>query len=297
MEGAAKSKQVKFKEADKGGGPNTVPTTVAPNAVSMAGGPEGADRNPGDLKATATRQRGVVDEQFPTDALTRKSEKDVLMTEKLQLQKESEQAGTPGITPFGKLIAEKEDFQWLANLREEEAAADFQQWFATNFDHMSPEEKQYAREILPEFYAQRVALLKKDIALASKVAELKLLGIQDKNDLMLQYALESGVLDTNRIKNILNPEEARQAQVKSFRNTHFRRGLLNPRRLPRGDWGTNSRKTNAESAISTKLTGAEQLGVEKGFSAYDPGLSGLRSDPSWEGRAQWGQLLNTARNN
>lgn len=298
MEGGGKAKQVKFVEADKASGPNEIPTTVSPNAVLMAGGKDGADRPAGDLKNTETRQRGAVDEQFPTDALTRSSKKDVLMTEKLQLQKKSEELGTPGITPFGKLIAEKEDFAWLRGIREEEAEADFQQWFATNFDHMSPEEKQYAREILPEFYAQRVKQLKKDISLASKVAELKLLGIQDKEDLMLQYALESGVLDVNRIQNLLNPEKAYKAQQSKRRNFLFRRGLLNPRRLPRGDWGPRTRKDNADAALSTKLTGAEKLGIgDRGFSAYTPGLSSSNQVPEWEGRSQWNQLMTTAREN
>lgn len=141
--------------------------------------------------------------------------------------------------------------------------------------------------------------LKKDLSLAGKVAELKLLGIQDKEDLMLQYALESGVLDVNRIQNLLNPEAAARARNADARNRKFRRGLLNPRRLPRGDWGLNSRETNAQGALSTKLTGAERLGVDRGFSAYTPGLtSASRADnPSWEGRAQWKQLMETAREN
>lgn len=300
MEGGTKTKQLKFKEADKALGPNDIPTTVSPNAVLMAGGKDGAPRADGDLKATDTRQRGAVDEQFPTDALTRSSKKDVEMTEKLQLQKESEDAGRAGMTPFGKLIADREDFAWLRGLREKEAEADFQQWFATNFDHMSPEEKQFAREILPEFYAQRVTQLRKDLSLASKVAELKLLGIQDKKDLMLQYALESGLVDVDRIKHILNPEAADRAREVAHRNRVFRRGLLNPKRLPRGDWGASLRAANATEAVNTALTGAETLGIgNNGFSAYTPGLtsSAVPDNQSWEGRAQWGQLLDTARNN
>jgi hypothetical protein len=133
--------------------------------------------------------------------------------------------------------------------------------------------------------------LKKDLSLAGKVAELKLLGIQDKEDLMLQYALESGVLDVNRINNLLNPEAAAKARDNMYRQMKFRRGLLNPRRLPRGDWGTHSRKANAEEALNTKLTGAERLGVDRGFSAYTPGLSGDVRNVNWEGRAHWNQLL------
>lgn len=92
-----------------------------PEQLQMAAGPKGTERTDAQLRATELRAPGVVDEQFPTNALTSSDPRDRLISEKLQLSKD-----TPGVTPFGQLIASDSDFHWLQQKREKEAEANFQ---------------------------------------------------------------------------------------------------------------------------------------------------------------------------
>lgn len=236
-----------------------MPHTVEPEQVSMLGGQDGVARTDQELKNTPLRSRTATDEQFPTADLQQTSEEDALMVEKLQLQPE------PGISVFGKLIAKDSDFEWLRRKKEQDAEASFQQWFASNFDKMSAEQKKMARELFPDFYSQRLKLVDKNLDVMKRLARLKIEGPKDKNDLILLYAMESGLLDSNAMENLLHPERARQAQDANERRQRYGRGLLNSNRLRAGDYGTQSRKLNAQG-----VTGRANIGDawQVPFSAY-----------------------------
>lgn len=273
---------------------NAIPQTLAPDAVAMAAGQDGAERAQ-DINDIPVRQPDTVAEQFPTDGLTRqKTEEDVLMEEKLAMVDDE------GVTPFGKLIAEDRDFKWLQSMREQEAEADFMQWFATNFDMWGPAQKALAQKLWPDFYAQRESLIGKKLKLMKKIAKIKLNGPKTKKDLQLLYALEAGFIDGEELENLLHPERAAAAKDLQERQANYRRGLLNPRARPRGDWGWNTRETNSKGIATGKMRGEPyKLGVNggKGFSAYTPGLNESSESEAWEGFSQFQQLLRTARKN
>lgn len=263
MSGSRK-KLVQFEAADKAKGKdNKIPTSVAPDAVQMPSGPDGAERTAAAFSETELRQRDATDEQFPTAALNRSDEGDVVQSMKLELQKGQE----PGITPFGQLIASDSDFKWLQKKRDQEAEADFQAWFAQNFDKMSPEQKKMARELWPDFYQQRLELLDKDLDLLRRIARQNVTGIQSKEDLLLQYALEAGFIDGDRLENLMHPEKAEHRRDDKLRQASYVRGLMNPKRLPAGN-NFNNRSDNSMSATGrAKAAGAASLGISTGFHA------------------------------
>jgi len=211
-----------------------------------------------------------VDEQFPTSGLQDSDPRDEIMSAKLAVQDKDH----PGITPFGQLLAKDSDFEWLRKKREIEAYANFQAWFAQNFDKMSPPQKEMAKKLFPRFYQERLRQLERTVQLQHKLAKLKLLGPEDANDLMLQYAAEAGFIESDPLHNILHPEEAAKQKSLASRRQRYARGLLNPRRLARGDWGTGKRQENAEAIfgegrIPGKDNAAYNLGVgNAGFSAF-----------------------------
>lgn len=235
---------------------------TAPNAVSFVP-PER------DLSQVAPRDRDAMDEQFRSEAYQTKDARDELMTAKLQLQEE----GQPGVTKFGVLQAKDEDFEWLRKKREQAEYANFSQWFAENFDKMDPAQKKLAKEMFPQFYRERLERLNKDAHLATKLAQLKLLGAHCKDDLILQYAAESGYIPADPLEHILHPERAKSIKAQSDKQARFGRGLLNPRRLVTGDYGLLGRKYNAETLTGRALPdsawqrGAPGTGV--GFSSYN----------------------------
>lgn len=282
----AKKKHVKVKDLTK---------TAGPNAVNMAAFVERPDNK--SIDEQPLRDNAVVDEQFPTDALGQETEEDVLMTEKLQLQKEFQEAGKPGVTPFGVLQAKDSDFQWLQKKREQEIEANFQAWFAQGYDRATPEQKKIARELYPEFYAQRMRYLDKQIELQRDIARIKLEGPKTKEDMILLFSIEAGFIDGEPLKHILDPEAAEKAKAKEEQQLRFRRGLLNPRRLPRGDWGTKTREINAQSLTGKKSAGlyggtpAYRLGTTVGQTSY--GFSAFGDiDEKQEMAVQWSRLKN-----
>lgn len=283
-------KTVTFEAADKAkGSENKIPTSVAPSAVSMAGGKDGAERTQAQFQALPLRDRDATDEQFPTDALTKSDPRDEIMTAKLQLQQDpTTKASTPGITPFGVLTASDSDFEWLRQKRDTEAEANFQQWFASNFDKMGPEQKAVARKLWPKFYEERLALLDKDLDLLRRLARQNITGIETKQDLLLQYAKEAGYIDTDRLNNLMHPEKAMYAQNKTVRQALFKRGLLNPRRKPHGH-NNYARDLNAKDMENrTAIPFAAKLGV--GTDGFN--VQGVKNYGDEQKAQNWGLLGN-----
>lgn len=259
-----KSEKLKLKEDDVAG-KGDIPTQHDPNAIAMGAGEDGEERTQEEFQELPLRDRNAVDEQFPTAALQHKEKDDAMRFAKLQLQDEE----NPGMTPFGMLIAKDEDFKWLQRLREKEAEANFQQWFATNFDKMSPEQKQMARDLYPDFYQQRLKLLSKDLDLIKRIAALNVHGIRNAEDLKLQYAIEAGYIEMERLENIMHPEKAILAQQRAGAQAKFVRGLFNPKRLPRQVDLRWNRPANSQRNMNRNAPAyASNLGWgQEGFSA------------------------------
>lgn len=250
----------------------------APNAIVQPAGKDGGPRTEAQFKAAPLRSESDVAEQFPAD-FSRKGDatQDTRMMAKLELQKASQDAGKPGVTPFGVLTASDTDFEWMQSLREHEAEVNYDAWFASWFDRASPAQKEIALKLDPGFAERRARLLDEDLDLARKIVRLKIFGPQTQDDLILQYACEAGFIDADRIEHLLHPERAQKAQEKEANQSRYVRGLLNPRRFPRGDWGQRKRETNAQKLMGKDAaafgpTPAYQLGTTvggepRGFSA------------------------------
>src|SRR6187399_669404 len=58
-------------------------------------------------------------------------------------------------TPWVRMNVTESDFAWLRKKREAEAEANFVNWFACNFDVMTNEQKQMAKDLYPQFYMRR----------------------------------------------------------------------------------------------------------------------------------------------
>ena len=191
---------------------------VAPDQVSL----EPLVARPPKNEVTL-RQPGVVDEQFPTGDLGAKEKMDRVEMAKLRLQDPS----NPGVTPFGRLQARDEDFKWL--LRKEAAVeqANFELWFAQNFDHMSPAEKKRARELFPKFYEARNRQLKKNTETIARLAMIKINGVESMDDLYTLYLAETGRLNLDNLSNVLSPSHVPLQSAYQQQQT-FERGLHNP---------------------------------------------------------------------
>jgi hypothetical protein len=255
-------KTVTFTASDGSKSKVVIPQTPNPNAVAMAGGENGQERDAGGPKSLPeTEIRTGIDEQFATGDLIKPDKRDALLAAKLDLQTDPKQ---PGVTPLGVLQAKDEDFELIMSKRDQEVEANFQQWFATYFDRASPEEKEWARTAFPSFYQQRLNKLRRDVVELGKNAELKLMGIRTQEDLFRQYAIENGYIDPDPLAHIMNPEAAERAKTAGTRQALFQRGLLNPRRLVRGDTGRFNREDQAKQMVGRKMP----------YEAFNAGING-----------------------
>ena len=261
-------KEVKFMASDKSASNvkkkmDQIHTEAAPDQTVVAGLEDGRGNALDPTDGTnKPRQQGVMDVQFPTDELTDHDPRDRIMAEKLALADKS------GVTPFGRLVASDSDFDWLDRKRQKEDEANFQTWFAQNYDYMAPEQKAVARRLWPNFYEQRQKMLERNVKLQQKIAELKLHGPQSKEDLMLQYAIESGYIPADPLENILHPEKTLEVQKREFRQATYVRGLLNPKARTTRGGTSHSRSHNA--AVLTDFASSNVPGM--------PAYSGTRGN-------------------
>lgn len=257
-----------------------------PDQIQVAAGDRAVD-----LEDVKPRTPGVMDEQFPTAALTEYDPRDKEMTARLALQDPKQ----PGYTPFGKLIARDQDFKWLQDKQAAAEVADFERWFAQEFDLMDPAQKQRAKELYPEFYKARKKLLKIQAKNLQNLARIKLEGISSFKDLQTTYLAETGRLDLGPLQHILHPEYPRSMDEKTAKKS-FVRGLANPflvfgkeaypattksRRLRAQDWEERDfPKSNAKLGIEGVgfppfKGGDADEGDEQWFQALSKGIAGL----------------------
>ncbi len=250
---------------------------MQPDQVSMA---IANDRTPEQLDRTAPRTAGVMDEQFPTAGLTSYDKRDKVMEAKLALQKE----GEVGVTPFGKLEATDADFKWAQKKQATVEAANFQKWFAKEFDLMSPAQKKRAKELYPEFYAQRKKLLKQQTKNLYDLTRIKLEGIESREDLMKTYMAETGRLDLGPLQNLMHPEQGVGSEA--LNQSRFHRGLANPflvfgkEALPANQ---HTRFDQAKNFANRYSTGAPQaLGLgDQGFPPFKDTIKTNQGDAAW----------------
>jgi hypothetical protein len=267
---------------------------MAPEQVNM----RDVTGRPKELAATAPREAGVMDEQFPTDSLLAKDARDRVTEAKLQLQT----PGQVGYTPFGKLEAKDSDFEWYQRKAAAVEVANFQAWFAKEFDRMSPADKKRAKELYPEFYRQRKKLLKQQTKNLFELARLKLEGVQDMDDLKTQYMAESGRLDLGPLQNLLHPEQVFSRQNpeandrRDYAQAKFQRGLLSPFRVfgaeatgtfdMSNQWdGQSTRYAQSQNYQASTAGTGRKLGLKYGFPPFG------NVDPVEEQDAQWWQKL------
>lgn len=254
-----------------------------PNAVVMPVRRTGPSQDPGAYLRDADQPA----EQFATASLQDKSskKKDAEMSMRAVLSAEAQRAQAPmGYTKFGQMQVTDADLQWMKKKAEEAEKANFQQWFAQEFDRMSPADKNVAKKLYPEFYAERKRLLKKQAKNLAHLARIKLTGPENFKDLMITYLAESGRLDVGPIENLLHQEQFQHIESNSVR---FKRGLLNPVALQRGAPANEQQRVQSARAWGgagyNPLPGNYQRGFESGFPPVGAGSSNIPSSVnSWQ---------------
>jgi len=239
---------------------------------------------------------GTMDEQFPNAELGAPDKRDREMAAKLSLQ----QPGQPGYTAFGKLEAKDSDFEWFQKKAAAAEEANFQAWFAEEFDHMNPAMKKRAKELFPQFYAQRMKTLDKNAETLKKLWRIRLEGVQDFSDLQLKYLADSGRIHlpfaAERFEDYPAGTAARRSETE---NINFVRGLLSPFKVfgPQASVAGESdlivRTADRSRAFGGQPAGPSgvSFGLSRGFPSFG-GTQAQQGDADWYRKLSsvtWGQ--------
>lgn len=152
-------------------------------------------------------------EYFPTAYLSAADERDLMMQTRLQLGNE-----------LGQQQFKEQDAEWLLKKIRAAKDADFQAWFAKNYDKSSVTAKAWGREVFPEYYKQRLATLDINLDTLRKLARIKIRGVETPEDVALQYAADQGLLPMEQLQNILHGGGETGVATQQAR---FQRGLFN----------------------------------------------------------------------
>lgn len=140
----------------------------------------------------------------------------------------------------------------------------------------------------------RVQLLEKNIRLLERIAKLKVLGAQDRKDVLLQYAISSGYIPADPLETILHPERSEAQETEKARVARYNRGLMNPRARRRdNDNITRTNQDGQTEAYSERVYNASRIADRNpGLEAGIPSVAGTQYGGFY---SSYQNLLNTLR--
>ena len=130
-------------------------------------------------------QGGAVAAQFPKkfDARDRMDDE---MNMKMQLM------DGQGMTPFGQVYYDERVGKWLERKSATAESANFDSWFGKNFHKNDLASRQWAQQVNPGFYSDREKDMADRAQMVLKIKGIQMRGPQSKEDLFIQYMIDSG---------------------------------------------------------------------------------------------------------
>lgn len=103
---------------------------------------------------------------------------------------------------------------------------EWEKWVQDNYDMRDPAQVKMLKEIMPEYFDRRLDFIKKRLGLIFLMAKIDLLGPASKEDLMILYQVQKGVIDPVNLDDIFNKGTAADDAA---RKTKFEAGIFNLR--------------------------------------------------------------------
>ncbi len=175
-----------------------------------------------------------------------RSKMDDEMNTKMQLMDEN------GMTPFGQVYYDDKVGRWLERKAAVAEAANFDSYFAQNFNKNDLASRQWAQQIHPEFYHAREREMMEKAEIVLKLKGIQLRGPQSEEDLHMLYLIESGRVALPADWDVIGPgfSEHRISAAENAQNErNYAAGLI---RFPL----FLTQKQREERAISSSAFGA-----------------------------------------
>lgn len=144
--------------------------------------------NPGVITAPPPEggvQGGAQAVAFPKKFIARDKMDDEMNT-KMQLMDKD------GMTPFGQVYFDDKAAKWLERKAAVGEAANFDKWFGQNFNKNDLASRQFAQQINPQYYSDREREMAERADVVLRLKGIQLRGPQSKEDLYMQWLIDSG---------------------------------------------------------------------------------------------------------
>lgn len=140
----------------------------------------------------------------------------------------------------------EEEIDYLRRKRDAEEYAAFQSWLGTKFPITDPANRDLLKKIVPEYFSVRAANLREQINLSARYANLRLVGPETEDDLLLIYEVETGrvklpdgpfhdpmawMRNEYNITNQANDLGVVMSRIASANSRRYQAGLFSPFRL------------------------------------------------------------------
>lgn len=89
---------------------------------------------------------------------------------------------------------ERDDVEFLEQKRAEELQFRFDEWLARRIDLNDPANSRWVQEVVPDFFERREKFIDDKINLEAALAKIRLRGANNKKDLQLLFAINSGLI-------------------------------------------------------------------------------------------------------
>lgn len=163
---------------------------VANQGMHLAKEAQGLTERMADGIYTAPAPQGGVQGGAQAVAFQRKFEArdrmDDEMNTKMQLMNKE------GMTPFGQVFYDDKVGRWLERKAAVAEAANFDAYFGREFNKNDLASRQWAQKINPDWYASRERDMNDRAQMVLKIKGIQLRGPQSKEDLYIQWLIESG---------------------------------------------------------------------------------------------------------
>lgn len=164
-------------------------------------------------------------------------------------------------------VPTEDDINVLLRKDQEKELLNFETFIQEYFDLSNPIHQKLVRELYPNYFERRLDVIRETLSLQERIAKIKLLGMQTKEDVFFVYGLMNGDI---KLPNdvVFNLDAADNNNKKAFN-----RGFFNIKK-----WTEGTKSINADNRLGGKRgNGVFTAGtgeVQAGTSRYNP-ISGL----------------------
>ncbi len=127
-----------------------------------------------------------------------------------------------------KVPFEKEDAEYLLRQRAQVENADYDRWVMQKYDLSNPAQNLMLQRIDPDQFKRRMDLLKQQLEVESKYAEVRMMGPKSEDDLKFEWLVETGRLQLPEGP-LWNPQEWMERQLREYHHKGSFSGLAGKR--------------------------------------------------------------------